>query len=154
MVVRKAGLIVVAMIVSAAAATSVCAAEPELDAAQKRMLEPVYEQVFNNVLRLVKPGDGLKLMLLARMRAASTSCDGFVLDQGKLSAAMNEVTKELAALTKPGENNLPVDAIYFGYSMAVGGELAAAAYDTKAYCAVANALRAQTKKSGTLDVLE
>jgi len=152
--VRKASWKIAAVFMATGAAASVSAAEPKLTDTQDQMLKPVYEQVFNNVLRLVQPGDGLKILLLARQRAASSSCEGFVMSAEKLGAAMNEVTKDLAELTEPGQNNLPVDAIYFGYSMAVGGELAAAAYDTETYCAVAAALREQTKKSGTLDVLE
>lgn len=125
------------------------AAEPKTkqpDAPAKRMTDAVHEHVFESVLRLLPPGDALRLVFAARQRAAALSCEGFAVDNAKFRKVMLDITNELAALTPEGQNNLPVDVVMAGYNQTLGGQLAVAAYDKAAFCAESARLREELLK--------
>jgi hypothetical protein len=74
------------------------------------------------------------------------NCEGYEVDNEKFNAVMNDIVSDLKPLTQEGQNNLPVDTVMAGYSTALGGQLAIAAYDKDVYCASAAALREELKE--------
>ena len=121
------------------------AAEPTTDDVVKRMNKAVDGYVFESALRLLSPQDSLRLVMVARQAAAARSCEGYAIDGEKFGKVMNDIVAALAALTKEGENNLPVDVVNAAYSVSFGGQLAIAAYDTNAYCTEMAKLRESLK---------
>lgn len=136
------------LVASMTAAGVANAAEPETrypDDPAKRMTEAVDKYVFESVMRLIEPGQALRLVLVARQYAASARCEGFVVDDDKYRAIMNDIVAELAKLTKEGQNNLPVDVVMAGFNTSLGGQLAVAAYDKEAFCSEAKLFRDELK---------
>jgi hypothetical protein len=54
---------------------------------------------------------------------------------------MEDILSEMTELTEPDQNNLPLDRVPGSYTMALGGQIAAAAYDRETYCARGEDLR-------------
>lgn len=106
-----------------------------------RMTKAVDSHVFESVLRLLSPPDSMRLVMVARQHAIALNCDGYEIDWDKRRTVLNDVVAALTKLTKEGENNLPVDVVMAGYNMSLGGQMAVAAYDKKAYCDNAATLR-------------
>lgn len=130
------------------------AASPDdLSPAQKRMLEASNRYALDNALRLIDPSDGLRLILVARQSAAGHSCEALPVDNDRFNAVMQSLVETLSVHTEDGQNNLPVDAVMAAYSTALGGHLAAAAYDEELYCATATALRKMLANEGSDRVL-
>jgi hypothetical protein len=129
--------------------------EPQLNATQKMMLEPVHKQALEGaVLKLLKPEEALRLMLMARFKAGSIMCEDIGLDERKIVTHVNDLTKELSSLVEPGQMNFPLVVVWHGYATMTGGEIAAAAQDRDSYCALVKALAEKGRGSEKLDVLK
>lgn len=140
-----------------AASGSALAADPSsanLGDTQKRMLAASDGHAIQSVLRLLEPGEALRLILVARQRASAESCDGVDVDQDKFRAVMQSIMSPLSGLVKEGQNNLTTDIVMAAYSVALGGHLAVAAYDKDAYCATVPGLRAALKDDPRVAILK
>jgi hypothetical protein len=138
-----------------AAVPALAQGEPQLNEIQTKMLEPVHKQALEGpVLGLLKPEGSLRLMLMARFKAASIMCKDIDLDERKIVTHVNDLTKELGSMVEPGQMNYPLVAVWYGYATMTGGEIAAAAQDRTGYCALARALAEKGRGSDKLDVLK
>ncbi len=126
---------------------------PDMGEPQKRMLAASDGHAINNAIRLLEPGQVLRLVIVARQYATAESCDGFEVDGEKFRKVMNDIVAPLASKTQEGQNNLPVDAVMSAYSTSLGGHLAVAAYDKGAYCAAAAGLRKTLEAAASESVL-
>ena len=110
--------------------------------ATKRMTEAVNKEAVERVDGLLQPGDILRLLVVARQRGLALNCEGFAVDEARFGLVMNDIVSDVAALTEPSQNNLPLDIVLGSYTMALGGQIAVAAYDPEAYCAEGEEVRA------------
>jgi hypothetical protein len=113
-----------------------------LGAVQQQMDKAASTDATENMLRLLPPGEVLRVLVVARQYAMASSCEGYEVDEEKFRAIMNDVVSKLAPLAEEGQNNLPIDSVMAGYYTVLGGQLAIAAYDPEAYCAAAAQVRA------------
>lgn len=127
----------------------------DLGEVQKRMLAASDGHATRAVQRLLEPGEVLRLLLVARQKAAAETCAGVVADQDRFHAVMQQgILSRLSGLVKEGQNNLPLDIVMGAYSVALGGQLAVAAYDKDAYCATVPALREALKNDPRVAILK
>jgi hypothetical protein len=112
---------------------------------QDRMNKAASTHATENMLRLLSPGEVLRVLIVARQSATASSCDGYEVDEEKFRTVMNDIVAKLAELTEEGQNNLPIDSVMAGYYTVLGGQLAIAAYDLDAYCAAAAEVREALK---------
>lgn len=142
--VRRMTLAVLVATSVAFAAGPIEAAEPgnpALTEAQNRMSSAVNRHFFDHVLRVLPPGDAMRLFLLAQQRAIAMNCDGYAVDEAKFTAVLNDIAAPLRSRVPAGQDNLLVDVVMHGYGVALGGQIAIAAADTAAYCAYAQQVR-------------
>lgn len=111
----------------------------------KRIAMEVFTYAFEIMGDLIEPNMKLRMLFVAKQKAAAMTCDGFEVDDARMTTVMNTALAKLAALTEEGQNNLPLDVAMHAYGVMLGGELAQAAYDRAAYCAFAQELREEFK---------
>lgn len=143
---KRLCLVAIAALAANSAAHGAESAVSGFNETQTRMADAVHRYVIDSVLRVASPGESLRVLMIAQQYAIADACDGYEIDHEKLRTALSDVTSRLQALTEEGQKNLPVDIVLNGYSAAVGGHLAIAAYDQAAYCARAATLRELFKK--------
>ncbi|MEQ9038229.1 MAG: hypothetical protein RIE24_07735 [Silicimonas sp.] len=83
---------------------------------------------------LLAPEQVLRLFILTKQEVASIVCDGFTLDQERLTAAMNKVVNT-QPMTDGEYNTIIFGRIMHGHGVFKGGEMALATFDPIAYCA-------------------
>jgi hypothetical protein len=89
------------------------------------------------------------LGLIAKAKAIALTCDGFEVNEARYNAAMSGLLERYITMNAEGSAvNLPFTIAMSGYSMLLGGSLAAAAYDPAATCALGARLRAQIAEDG------
>ncbi|TCM78376.1 hypothetical protein [Rhodovulum steppense] len=108
-----------------------------------RMNNAVFELAIERVEKLLKPGDILRLMLVAQQKGLAINCAGYEVDDKRFGAVMQDIVKDITALTEQGQENLAFDIVIGSYQMALGGQMAVAAYDPAAYCAHGEELRTE-----------
>lgn len=107
---------------------------------------------------LMEPTDILKLAMIAKFKAIALTCEGFEIDEARYTAAMQGLVGRLMT-PSPGETggrptvNLPFTIAMSGYSTLLGGNLAVAAYDPDAMCALGARLRTQMVEDGAKELL-
>jgi hypothetical protein len=97
----------------------------------------------NAIARENAPGDVLRLLFVAQQQALAATCEGFEIDRERFRTVMNSILGSLQALTEPEQNNLPVDVVMHALGVAVGGQIAVAAFDQDAYCARGEVVKAE-----------
>jgi hypothetical protein len=108
-----------------------------------RMSIAVSAAVHERVKDLLDPVQNIALVVVAHQVAIAETCEGYEVDWTAFGEVMNGLLADLQTLTPEGQNNLAVDVVMHAYGIALGGDLAVAAYDTAAYCENAAGLRAQ-----------
>lgn len=125
----------------AACADTTTPVDPATIDVKQRMSMAYVDQSFLLFNDLIAPEDMLKLILVTKQEVLAAVCEGFEIDNDKLTSVLNTV------LAKPMADGNP-DALVFGrvmhgYGIVKGGEMALATYDPDAYCTYGNDLRAQ-----------
>jgi hypothetical protein len=83
---------------------------------------------------LLAPEQVLRLFILTKQQIVAAVCDGYTLDEDRLSTRLNAVLRTQPMLD--GEPNaLFLGRIMHGYGIIKGGEMALAIFDPDAYCA-------------------
>lgn len=96
----------------------------------------------------------LRLAIVAKAKAIALTCDGFDLDEARYNAVMSEILQPYVTVGGEGEQlSLLFVIAMSGYSMLLGGNLATAAYDPAAICALGERLRAQMAEDGDRGLL-
>jgi hypothetical protein len=128
-------------------------AREAVDAAY-RMGMAVSAAVQERVKDLIDAEKNVQLVLVALQTAIAETCEGYEMDWDAFASVMNGVTADLQALTEEGQNNLAVDVVMHAYGIALGGEVAIAAFDTADYCERAEEFREQleTESDGSFTV--
>lgn len=83
---------------------------------------------------LLAPEQVLRLFILTKQEVVSMMCDGFTLDQDRLTEALNAVVNT-QPLTDGQYNAIIFGRIMHGHGVFKGGEMALATFDPVAYCA-------------------
>jgi hypothetical protein len=99
---------------------------------------------------MIAPEDILRLAIIAKQRAVALSCDGYDVNEARFSAAMEAAIGSLidTETSEGGAITLPFMIAYSGYATLLGGNLALAAYDPDAMCAVGAQLREELSEEG------
>lgn len=108
-----------------------------------RMNNAVFDLAIERIEKLLEPGDILRLLLVAQQKGLALNCVGYEMDQDRFKGVMQDIVKDITALTEAGQDNLAFDMVIGSYQIALGGQMAVAAYDPKAYCAHGEELRAE-----------
>lgn len=111
--------------------------------AYARMSDPFFKD-------LLPPQDMLKLFLITKQQVLATMCEGFDIDEAKLTQALNTAMGE--TMLSDAANILIFGRVMHGYGIIKGGEVALATYDPDAYCAYGADLREQllTEEGGAV----
>jgi hypothetical protein len=82
---------------------------------------------------LLEPEQMYRLFLLTKQEVVAVACEGFSLDESRLSTSLNAIMA-----TQPMNDGQPnfliLGRIMHGYGIVKGGEMALATYDPDAYC--------------------
>lgn len=117
-----------------------------------RMNMAVGTHVFETLtsMDMIEPGDILRLAIVAEQKAIALTCDGYEVDEGRFSAVMAEAIGSLidTESSEGGAITLPFMIAYSGYATLLGGNLAVAAYDPDAMCALGAVLREELSEDG------
>jgi hypothetical protein len=129
-----------------AAAAGACAQPPAQSGSPENgrrdaMIEAYTRPAIELMTPAMTPGAVLGIINLAKQEAAATMCEGFELDAARRDAAMSGLLDGLSSSAASGEGQSPRALAQTGHDIALGGELAVAAYDEAAYCANAAVLR-------------
>lgn len=108
-----------------------------------RMNQAVFDLAFERIEKLLAPEDILRLLLVAQQKGLAINCDGYEVDNDRFKAVMQDILKDITGLVEAGQDNLAYDIVVGSYQIALGGQMAVAAYDRKAYCAHGEELRTE-----------
>lgn len=135
----------------AAAQTGTPVARADLTPVE-RMNMAVATHVFNVMAEygdLFPPELTLGLGIIAKAKAIALTCDGFEVNEARYNAAMTRLLEPYITANAEGSAvNLPFTIAMSAYSMLLGGNLATAALDPAATCALGDRLRAQIAEDG------
>jgi hypothetical protein len=71
----------------------------------------------------------VRLFFVAQQRGLAMHCEGYAVEEERFTLVMEDSLSEIAELTEPDQDNLPLDMVRGSYAMVMGGQIAAAAYD-------------------------
>lgn len=125
----------------AALADTTTPVDPATIDVKQRMSMAYVDQSFTLLKDLVDPGDVLKLVLVTKQEVLAAMCEGFEIDNDKLTTVLNTVLAKPMAGGNP--DSLVFGRVMHGYGVLKGGEMALATYDPDAYCTYGIDLRAQ-----------
>lgn len=139
----------------AALAESKTPVDPASIDVKQRMSMAYVEQSFALFKDLIAPEDMLRLVLVTKQEVTAAICEGYEIDNEKLTAVLNRTLAKPMADGNP--DALILGRVMHGYGVIKGGELALATYDPAAYCAYGPEMRAQLEageQAESIDVLK
>lgn len=122
-----------ATLASGALAQDATAVDPATIALGQRMAIS-YAHLSNAYFEeMLEPAEMLALFMLTKQEIVSVACDGYVLDEDRMSASLDAIMA-----TQPMHDGQPnaqvLGRVMHGYGIIKGGEMALATYDPDAYC--------------------
>jgi hypothetical protein len=115
--------------------------------AEQRITMDVLSRIYGDLEDLIgegkpmSPGSMLRVMLVAKQKAAAETCEGFTVDPARYEKVMTEALKGVSASVAGEASDEMFQRVMLAFATGFGAELAFASLNPEGYCAFAAELR-------------